>query len=199
MKLDESDYENIFLRVRGRLIKHIAAILFGSLALFGISSLYVARERIGSITESTVHKYIESEKFKKEVAAAYDEKLSQLQKRTLHLSQVIADQEKRAAQLSQAPVIIDDTGLVITNKDGEKFHVETGTAKDGSKITFKNNYKNPPVVVLSLDASKLNIVALDDLRRRGHVVAVRPSLTGFEIPRSTSFVAASYRWVAFGR
>ncbi len=199
MKLDESDYENIFLRVRGRLIKQIAAALFGVLAFFGISTWYVVRERISSITESAVHKYIESEKFKKEVAATYDEKLTQLQKRTLHLSQVIADQERHAAQLSQAPVIIDDTGLVITNKDGERFHVETGTAKTGSEITFKNSYRNPPVVVLSLDASKLDMIALADLQRRGHVAAVRPSLTGFVIPWSTTLFAVSYRWVAFGR
>ncbi len=82
MKLDESDYTNIFLRVREKLLAHLAAPLAALLALFGITSWYVAKQKIDSITEAAVNKYVQSDAFQKKVVAAYNQKLSQLENRT---------------------------------------------------------------------------------------------------------------------
>lgn len=202
MKLDESDYLNIFLRVREKLLTYLVAILATFFAIFGITSWYVAKQRIDSITEAAVNKYVQSDAFQRKVASAYNEKLSHLEKRTSEMSKVIDDQERLAANLSAAPVLIDDNGLIITNKTGEKFIIEMGNAQNGSKITFKNHYKKTPFVILYPDGEAL--LSGMDINRLSRKIGVTPvvsaSIHGFEIPSDElSMYVKKYRWIAFGR
>lgn len=198
MKLDQADYENIFLRVRERLLLQVIAILMVLLAAAGVTTWLTAKAKISEITEAAVNQYVQSDEFKKNVVLAYQEKLVRLEIQATDVAKLISEQQEKAAKLSEVPIVIDTSGLTLTNKSGHQFRIEMGTASTGSKIVFKTPYKEAPTVLLSVDISKLDAITLHRMQTKGsEVLAVSASPRGFDIP--SSILPVTYRWVALGQ
>lgn len=199
MKLDESDYENIFLRVRGRLALQLVLVFSTILAAIGVTTYYSAKKTIERKTESAVIKYVQSEEFKKDVISSYQEKLTRLDNQTAEIAKLLSEQQRIASHLSEIPIVIDKNGLTLINKSGHKFRIEMGDAEDGSKVLFSAPYQTEPAVLLSIDSSKLDGISLHHIQRMGAVLAVNSSTRGFDIPASSSMIRVGYHWVAFGQ
>ncbi len=198
MKLDQDDYENIFLRVRERLFFQIFAFFTLLFSIIGITTWFSAKTKIEKITESAVNKYVQSDEFKKTVVASYQEKLARLESQTAEITKTISDQQQRAAQLSEIPILIDQNGLTLVNKTGQQFRIEMGSANSGAKVWFKAPYKAEPTVLLSIDSNKLDGIALHRMQVKGTTALSASSTSfGFEIPPSVYPI--NYRWVALGQ
>ncbi len=198
VKLDQDDYENIFLRVRERLLIHLFAAVSVFFAIIGASSWVSAKAKIDELTEVAVNNYIQSDEFRRNVILAYQEKLGRLEARSLDVSKMLAEQQYKIAQLSELPVLIDSNGLSLINKEGHMFRIEMGSAKSGEAVIFKAAYKSKPTVLLSVEGSALDAIAQHRLQSKGApVLAVNATLRGFEIPPSV--YSFTYNWVAFGQ
>ncbi len=138
MKLDESDYENIFLRVRDKLyIQFIAicAVIFG---IVGFTTWHSVKTRIDGKIESAVNEYIQSKEFKEVVIKSSQEKLAELDRHANQIENLLSRQQLKIAQQSEIPIIIDEKGLTLVNKNGQQFHIEMGNAKSGEDSHFQN-------------------------------------------------------------
>jgi hypothetical protein len=140
MKLDQSDYENIFLRVRDKLLIQVFAIFSILFAVIGIATWTAVKARVEKITELAVNNYVQSDEFKKHVVVSYQEKLTRLETQTAEITKVLSEQQKKAAQLSEIPILIDQDGLTLINKNGHQFRIEMGSAISGAKVLFKVPY-----------------------------------------------------------
>ena len=198
MKLDQADYENIFLRVRERLLVQLIAIFSILFAIIGVSTWLSARAKIDEITEAAVNKYVQSDEFRKNIVMAYQEKLARLESQTTEIAKLISEQQQKAAQLPELPVVIDSSGLTLVNKHGHQFRIGMGTARSGAKILFKIPYMSEPTVLLTIDSAALDGITLHRMQAKGAgVLAVSSTSHGFEIPASVYPVC--YRWVALGQ
>ena len=198
MKLDQADYENIFLRVRERLLVQLIATFSVLIAVIGVTTWVAAKAKIDEITETTVNRYVQSDEFKRNIVTAYHEKLARLEIQANDIAKAVSEHQQKAAQLSEIPIVIDPSGLTLVNKNGDQFRIEMGAASSGAKVQFKSPYKAEPTVLLSVDSSKLDAIALHRMQAKGTaVLAVSASPRGFEIP--TSVLPVHYRWVALGQ
>jgi hypothetical protein len=199
LKLDQADYENIFLRVREKLLIHIFAIFSFLLAIIGISTWFVAKTKIETITENAVNNYVRSENFKKTIVNSYQQKLAWLDERTNELEKSLSKKQIDALQLSEIPIIIGENNLSIVNKAGEVFSIEMGKATSGERITFNKKFKSEPMVFLTLDSSNIESLTVYRIQKKGFSSIISKCDTnGFEVPPSSDFYPLKYKWVAFG-
>lgn len=198
MKLDQADYENIFLRVRERLLVQLIAVFSVLFAVIGVTTWVAAKAKVDEITEVAVNKYVQSDEFKRNIVTAYQEKLARLEIQADDIAKLVSEHQQMAAKLSEIPIVIDSSGLTLVNKSGNQFRIEMGVASSGAKVLFKSSYKVEPTVLLSVDSSKLDAITLHRMQVKGTaVLAVSAGPQGFEIPASV--LPVSYRWVALGQ
>lgn len=198
MKLDQTDYDNIFFRIRERLLGQFFAITAVVIAIFGVTTWFSAKAKIDEITEVAVNKYVQSDEFQRNVVLTYQEKLARFESQTKEISKLLTEQQYKAAQLSEIPILIDSSGITLINSHGQQFRLEMGVANSGTKIIFKSPYQTTPTVLLSIDSATLDAISIHRLQARGTLVLTANSTPqGFEVPASVDSVR--YRWVAFGR
>lgn len=197
MKLDETDYQNIFLRVREKLVIQLFFLISALAVTAGLVTWLAAKEKIEDVTEAAVTNYVNSEQFADNIMTSYRESVASLDAQLAELSAVISQQQIVASQLSQSPVLQGSTGLTFIGQDGSHFRIEIGTASSGDKVVFQSTYKSEPTVILSIDTNSLDSVSLHRLQSKGVVVfALNTSETGFDVPHEMSPIAV--RWVALG-
>lgn len=197
MKLDSEDYENIYLRVRGKMWKQVAAaIAFVGLGVAGAGWLY-----IGKLSEKAINLYVESEVFKEGVRADAMARLSELETRSKELDRQISEQELALGVMARLPIAASANNLNLIDTAGRKFSIEMGTVEEGEPAVFKNTYSTEPMVLVSLISDEQKLLGGAMAERGGEVFGVTFTQTGFLIPSEAKFKFGSkrkYRWIAIG-
>jgi hypothetical protein len=196
MKLDSEDYENIYLRIRGKLWLFWAAV-FGAL---GGTGLVVGYFSISSAIEVAVNKYLQTEQFAQSIAKDTESRLARLEERERELARLLAIAEKRAGTVASLPIAITDGGVTLVGSDGAKFHVETGSTKRGEPVLFKSAFSRPPMVLLAPNTDRFGRPAGEPLTTSKDVSVIRvaASSTGFKNPYVLNS-SSGFSWLAIGQ
>ena len=159
VKLDESDYINIYSRVRDRLIFWIIGIIVSVAAILSISSYYAAQSSIQKFTENQVKKFIQSKDFQENVVTELrtnlqelEDRSSAMEKQVSMLERLISDKEVKIAELSEFPIVISDSKVKITNPNSDRLLIQSGSALQGTVIKFEETYKTRPIVFITFDS-----------------------------------------------
>lgn len=201
MKLDESDYENIYLRVRERLWRQIFAAMAIVVAILGITSYGVFVNKIEKITEAAIKQHVESKEFQAAVVESTQSLLRELDKKASEINSKLQLQEIRAAQLAGVPLVVEDNGLFITSISGDTFFIQTGHVLPGEQIAFRRPFKETPAVLLTLDMDSPDEVTRRIAIKTGDINPI-PIATpeGFEIQRGKAPIQPlKFRWIAIGQ
>lgn len=198
MKLDDSDYENIFFRIREKLLIHLIAVIALLLAIAGYSTWIAAKTEIVQITSSSVDKYVQSKEFKDTVISEYQGRLSALEKRSEALTAEIEKKEIAIAKMSSIPIQVDGSDLVVTSPSGKTYKIQTGFSKSGESVLFKQKYLSEPLVIAVIDGENLDVVDLARLDKTAiEAFAIKATVDGFNVPNMLR--QNNYRWVAIGQ
>lgn len=196
MKLDGEDYENIYLRVRGKMWKQVAAaIAFVGLGVAGAGWAYMSK-----LTEKAIAEYVQSDAFKNGVRADALSRVNDLEKRSQSLTDLIEKQQRAIGGLAQLPLSVTENGLVLVDPKGKQFSIEMGEVVEGEEVKFTSSYKNPPMVLVT-SIGERQVIRTPLSRDRGSMVSIsRVTLDGFKMPVGNRVHAFKprYRWIAIG-
>jgi len=197
MKLDGEDYENIYLRVRGKMWKQVAAaIAFVGLGVAGAGWLY-----IGKLSEKAINLYVQSDAFKDGVRADAIARLSELEARSKELDRQISQQELALGVLARLPIEASPNSLNVVDTLGQKFSIEMGTVEEDEPVLFRNTYSSPPMVLFSLISDERKLLGGKQAERGGEVFGTSFTETGFRITLDAKLRIGPkrrYRWIAIG-
>lgn len=206
-KLNEADFENIWLRVKDRSFK---LLLAGSVAIglggFG-AGYYMAKHAVDSQVERFLSNYMKGETFKAQVSSSLITGTSELQAERLAAEKTLKELNLRAASLEHPGVTISDKEISLTSADGRSFHIERGTLMHGAsqEINFTHPFSKPPIVFVDADFASVGYErrqVLSDamnypgMKRVSAQFMIIPSTeTGFEIKAR---LVNAVSWVAIG-
>jgi hypothetical protein len=213
-KLDSTDYENIYLQVRNRGWRWFAAVaaFFGAATVIGaISTVYISASR-------SVDRYVNTETFKSQVVSTALSRIANLDERLSNAERRVLDVEKHVGAVGNLPLSVTGHGLMMTDKNGNTFYVETGTAKSGDKIVFSSPFRSRPTFFIQPSGGVLRSedspMTMRDYRTQQQLdlqeyglngLNGKPALFGF-LPDERSGVrirgerlSRTYDWIAIGR
>lgn len=196
IKLDSEDYENIYLRVREKLIFFFLGI-FGAL---GGTGLLVAYLSISGATEKAVQKYVQTPEFKTSVLGLANARMESLEKRASSVVQSISEAEKRVVALTDAPISVTASGFSLLSKEGARFGMEVGEVQSGGVVEFKTPFSMPPLVLLTPTTNQFGHSVLEMRLQKNTPVEAATLVTtnGFTVTNYTGSLR-KYSWVAVGR
>lgn len=144
MKLDAEDYENIYLRIRGKLWKQaVAAVTLLGLAIGGVGWIYVERA-----AQKSIDAYVTTENFKAKVLLVALSRIDGLEQRTMALQGTLDAREKSIALKTNLPLISGPNGFSVLDPNGGRFSVEVGQIEGAGDVKFANPYDKPPLVFI---------------------------------------------------
>ncbi|MYM42191.1 hypothetical protein [Duganella qianjiadongensis] len=206
-KLDSTDFENIYLQTRNRSWKWF----LGVAGIFGVGTMLGAWQVINISASKGVAAYVKTESFQRDVVNAAISRLDSLDARTAKAEKTIVESEKRAGALGGLPLSVSENGLVLTDRMGRNFHIETGTAHSGEIVLFKSAFKTRPKLLIQAQSQtgSINDDAFSDFQYRRQIQAdrvfnrkerlfnpIKDGSSGFSL--RTEAIARSYDWVAIG-
>lgn len=199
MKLDAEDYENIYLRIRSRLVKMVAL----GAAFVGVTSLASGYALIKTWSEKAVDTYVSTDAFKNEVLTATLRRLEGLEQRSTELGLSVAKHEKLVGNLASLPLSAGPDGLSVVDTSGSKFLLELGEVKAGGSVKFKNAFSKPPLVLMIPVEDRFGRPLGPSLQRTEKDAAVTPMAGVTEEGFTAGHVGAVYRpgrfrWIAIG-
>lgn len=198
MKLIDSDYENIFFRIREKLLIQLIAVIALLLAIAGYSTWIAAKTEIVQITSTSVDKYVQSKEFQDTVISEYQGRLSALEKRSEALTTEIEKKEIAIAKMSSIPIYVDGSDLMVTSPSGQTYKIQTGFSKSGESVLFKQKYLSEPLVIAVIDGQNLDAVDLARLDKTAiEAFAIKATVDGFNVPDMLRH--SNYRWMAIGQ
>lgn len=199
MKLDATDYENIYLRVRERLSIFLISVFGAIAAAIGVAGIFTFYHGVNSATEKAVNEFVKTNTFKQSVVDTTSAKTIELQKQADLIAVSLEKSEKRVATLAKLPITVDGNGVAMIGTSGEKFFIETGTAHDGETVKFHNPYKNPPTVIMNVTGDNFGPYRdrFPNERRMNGGYAPNVSAGGFSLAASVN--QRTYSWVAIGQ
>lgn len=145
MKLDTEDYENIYLRVRGKMWRQAIALL----TFFGLGVAGAGWLLLSSAAKSAINHYVQSDLFKDGVRAEALSRIEQLDQRSSAISQLLSQQEKAIGNLANLPISAGPNGLSIVDPRGNTFNLATGEVAEGESVTFPVAFKAAPIVIVT--------------------------------------------------
>lgn len=201
MKLDTEDYENIYLRIRGRLWKAAIGAVLSGLALLGITSWLALNNQL----DKAISAYVASEGFKQAVVASATQRLAAIEQQSVLIQQQLQKQELRAGDIANLPVTATVSSLAVVDRSGQRFYIETGTAAPDDKIIFTKPFSRPPFVALAFKGiqGKKGEPLSSPLLNRYRSEEARPvdlNERGFSIIQKSnpSMSGSVYDWIAVG-
>ncbi len=197
MKLDDSDYENIFLRVREKLFVQMALTIGLIVAIAGWTSWKAVEAKIAKTTSAFVDKHVQSKEFQAAVVFEYQARLADLEKRSAVLSDEIQRKEIAVASLSSIPIKIDGSNIELMNATGRSFKILTGVVKSGDDVRFKQKFLVAPVVVVVIDSDAKARIGLIHKGSISDAFSIGATTEGFTLPHNT-IASFKYRWIAIG-
>ncbi len=174
-KLNEADFENIWLRVKDRSVKLVLAAVTAIGATGFGAGYYLARHAVDSQVERFLSDYMKGEAFKGQVSSALITGTSELRSERLAAEATLKELQRRAASLDHPGISITDQSVSLTSADGRSFRLERGTLQRGAsqKVVFSHPFQKPPIVLV--DAAYGDVTY--EHRRQAHLAALR-GLTG---------------------
>ena len=206
-KLNEADFENIWLRVKDRSFKIVVGWIIAIGSAGFIAGYYMAKNAVDSQVERFLSNYMKGETFKAQVSSALVTGTSELQAERLAAEKTLKELNLRAASLEHPGITITDKEMSLTSADGRSFHIERGTLIRGASqnINFTHPFSKPPIVLVEADFGSLgyerrqvfsDAMNYPGMKRVAEQFMVLPSTeTGFEI--KARFVNA-VPWLAIG-
>jgi hypothetical protein len=199
MKLDAEDYENIYLRVRGKLWGQAFALA----ALLGISVGGAGWIFVERAAKKSIDAYVQTELFKTAVLSAALGRIEGLEQKANDLSKSVARQEKLVGNLANLPLSAGPEGLSVMDAAGNKFFLEVGEVKAGGSVKFKNVFSRPPLVLMVPVEDRFGRPLGPSLQRTEKDAAVTPMAGVTEEGFTAGHVGAVYRpgrfrWIAIG-
>jgi hypothetical protein len=210
-KLDSTDYENIYLQVRNRGWKWFLSVaaFFGAATIIGaISTVYVSASR-------SVDRYVNTESFKTQVMSTALTRLTHVDDQLKKAEQGVREVEKQIGAVGNLPLTATEHGFMMTDKNGNSFYVEIGTAQSGNKVVFKSPFRNRPTFLIQPSGGVLSdengLITRREFRQQQQLdmmeygIGGKPALFAF-MPDGRSGVKIrgerlrrSYDWIAIGR
>jgi len=207
-KLDSTDFENIYLQTRNRGWKWFVGVA----SIFGVGTMLGAWQVINISASTGVDAYVKTERFQRDVVDAALSRLSSLDVRASKIESTISEGEKRAGVLGNLPMAVSERGLVLTDRAGRNFHIETGTAHSGEVVLFKSSFKGRPKLFVQskMRSEEVPTDALSELTYRRKMQAerglnsrsielfepIRDGRSGFSMRPER--IMKSYDWIAIG-
>lgn len=199
MKLDAEDYENIYLRVRGRLWRQALALT----AVLGISVGGAGWFFVERAAKKSIDAYVQTDVFKSSLMFAAMERMEGLERRADVLGKEVSEHEKRVGQLANLPVSAGPRGLSVVDANGGKFLLETGEVKAGGVVQFSKAFSTPPTVFMIPVEDRFGRSPAQSFRRSESVAVVTPmaevTTTGFVVGQlGAIYMPGRFKWIALG-
>lgn len=186
MGLTADDYENIWLRLKSKIIGWLIAVAAGISVVFGIS-IY---SFINHQAKQEAISYMKSSEFQdnlhKEIKDSTAKSLNQIYK----IQTLLHSLEHTALGLQ---VAISNKQIILTDKKGHTCFIEIGRAQTSSVI-FPVSFQKLPIVVITANS---NIASLSYHNRDGGIRLYQTTKYGFSIySGSRRYLQPSYNWLA---
>lgn len=203
-KLNEADFENIWLRTKDRSIK-LVATLVGAVGLGGFAAGYqLAKTTLDSHVEEHLQHYLKGEAFKGMVGNALATGTIELRSERLASEKVIQDLQQRAEALKEAGVHVEDNLVSLTGQDGKSFRLERGIVSRDGKVQFAKPYPKPPIVLV--DASFDDQLAHLGMQQQRAKMTGQSAAPGFTVVSATEngftlkarYIRPNVSWIAIG-
>lgn len=203
-KLNEADFENIWLRTKDRSLK-LVVTLVGAVGLSGFAAGYqLAKTTLDSHVEEHLQRYLKGDAFKGMVGDALATGTIELRSERLASEKVIHDLQQRAEALNEAGVHVEDNLVSLTGQDGKSFRLERGIVSRDGKVQFAKPFPRPPIVLV--DASFDDTMAHLRMQSQRTKITGQSPAPGFTVVSATEkgftlsarYIRPNVSWIAIG-
>lgn len=189
VKLDDADFENIYLRVREKLFWWLVAMLTLVVAISGYSG-YVAVQKTA---ERAASAYVSGTDFKASIEAASITRLKELKVQADSIETRMRSDEKRIVAGARLPITIAANRIEFADPNGTRLRLEFGQVSESSKVVFDSPFEHIPIVLLTpIDNPGTG-------RSAPTLVSPTVSREGFSVAPSMRMTPNKFSWLAIGQ
>jgi hypothetical protein len=174
VELNSEDYENIWLRLKDKFWKHVVFWFSAIMIIIGISAYQLAKSSI----KEHVRDFAKTEEFKIQVEKAVIGNIPYLEKRIESAKGDISILLSKLEVISKAPFSVDNNQFTLVGEKGQIVKVEFGQGGTSETIKFKQNFSDPPIVIVtqvkSILSRNIREVAIQTVSERDFSVTLSP-------------------------
>lgn len=191
MELKAEDYENIWLRLKEKFWKWIAFWFTFLAIVIGFGAFNLAN----NLLESYVREYVKTAEFKEQVGKAILNNVPELKQALDQAKNDVSKLLENIEALKNAPFAISENMLTIVGDKGNIIKVEFGNAVTGKSIKFKQDFSQPPTVLISpmatIHTNQIKQFAVEDVTPKKFSVRTGTATAGV--------IMFQFNWMAIGK